>query len=227
VRHDLARIDDPATVERLQALVSSAPVVIADGHHRYAVARTYAQEQRAAHGDGPGAWDLTLTYVVELAPEHLAIQAIHRLLTDLDGTSHELAARLDPWFERTPAGAVDATITVRMAEAGALCLVHPDGTGELLRPRPERFAGRRDLDSVRLEDALADVAQTKTHQHGVDHVLAALREGRAQAAVLLRPVSIAEIQRTADERVLMPPKSTFFAPKPRTGLVLRPADRPG
>jgi uncharacterized protein (DUF1015 family) len=34
-------------------------------------------------------------------------------------------------------------------------------------------------------------------------------------------VSIAEIERTARDRLLMPPKSTFFTPKLRTGLVLR------
>jgi uncharacterized protein (DUF1015 family) len=41
------------------------------------------------------------------------------------------------------------------------------------------------------------------------------------AAVLIRPVSVAEIERTAREGVLMPPKSTFFTPKLRTGFVLR------
>jgi uncharacterized protein (DUF1015 family) len=51
-----------------------------------------------------------------------------------------------------------------------------------------------------------------------------LRAGEAEAAVLIRPTSIAEIRRTADERLLMPPKSTFFTPKLRTGLVLRPLD---
>jgi uncharacterized protein (DUF1015 family) len=41
------------------------------------------------------------------------------------------------------------------------------------------------------------------------------------AAVLIRPVSVAEIQRTAREGLLMPPKSTFFTPKLQTGLVIR------
>jgi uncharacterized protein (DUF1015 family) len=49
----------------------------------------------------------------------------------------------------------------------------------------------------------------------------AVRSGRATAAVLIRPVSIEEIRRTAAERLLMPPKSTFFTPKLRTGLVIR------
>ena len=42
--------------------------------------------------------------------------------------------------------------------------------------------------------------------------------------MLIRPTSIEEIRRTADERLLMPPKSTFFTPKLRTGLVIRPLD---
>ena len=45
--------------------------------------------------------------------------------------------------------------------------------------------------------------------------------GGAVAGVLIRPVSVAEIERTAREGLLMPPKSTFFTPKLRTGLVVR------
>ncbi|MBV5345785.1 MAG: DUF1015 family protein, partial [Rhodoferax sp.] len=48
-----------------------------------------------------------------------------------------------------------------------------------------------------------------------------LQMSEATAAILIRPVSVAEIQRTANEGLLMPPKSTFFSPKLRTGFVLR------
>jgi len=61
-----------------------------------------------------------------------------------------------------------------------------------------------------------------TYQHGLDHVIKAVAGGDAAAAVLIRPVSVAEIERTAREGVLMPPKSTFFTPKLRTGFVIRP-----
>ena len=44
-------------------------------------------------------------------------------------------------------------------------------------------------------------------------------------AILIRPTSLTEIKRTAREGLLMPPKSTFFTPKLRTGLVLRPTTR--
>ena len=61
-----------------------------------------------------------------------------------------------------------------------------------------------------------------SYQHGVEETLAEVASGRATAAVLIRPVSVVEIERTARERLLMPPKSTFFTPKLKTGFVLRP-----
>jgi hypothetical protein len=112
-------------------------------------------------------------------------------------------------------------------------LIGPDGA-EWMTPRPGAFhdsAGDggdgdgdgdvRPLDGVWLEHALAGVPVDVTYQHDLDEVLAAVEHGPAVAAVLIRPVTIAEIERTARERVLMPPKSTFFTPKLRTGLVIR------
>jgi hypothetical protein len=109
-----------------------------------------------------------------------------------------------------------------MAAQGTLCLVHPDGSGTFLRPKDDAFGDVRDLDSARLERALVGVEHDVRYQHGVANVLEAVRSGAASTAVLIRPVGIAEIRRTADEGLLMPPKSTFFTPKLRTGLVVRP-----
>ena len=77
------------------------------------------------------------------------------------------------------------------------------------------------LDGLWLEETLHDSSAEVTYQHGLDEVVDAVRTGQATAAVLIRPVSVEEIRRTADERLLMPPKSTFFTPKLRTGLVIR------
>jgi len=57
------------------------------------------------------------------------------------------------------------------------------------------------------------------------HTCAALVEkGAAAAAVLLNPVSVTQIHDVSFARLLMPQKTTFFAPKPRTGLVFRSLD---
>jgi uncharacterized protein (DUF1015 family) len=61
-----------------------------------------------------------------------------------------------------------------------------------------------------------------SYQHGVGNVVDLVTSGAVDAGVLIRPTGIAEIRRTADEGLLMPPKSTFFTPKLRTGLVIRP-----
>jgi uncharacterized protein (DUF1015 family) len=79
----------------------------------------------------------------------------------------------------------------------------------------------RSLDGAWLEHVLAEVAHSVTYQHGVTNVVEAVTSGAATGAVLIRPVSVAEIERTAREGLLMPPKSTFFTPKLRTGLVIR------
>jgi uncharacterized protein (DUF1015 family) len=91
-----------------------------------------------------------------------------------------------------------------------------------LRPRPDVFSGVRAIDGALLEHALDGFDVEVAYQHGVDEVLGLVTSGAVAAAVLIRPTSIDEIRRTADERLLMPPKSTFFTPKLRTGLVIRP-----
>ncbi len=219
VTHRVERIDDPSRVAAISAAVAANPVVIADGHHRYAISRTYRDEARAEGLPTAAAAELTLAYLGELVAEQLSVEAIHRLYRGIDAAS--LAAALAPSFTSEPAGAVTPAITTELVARGALCLVDPRGQGTLLIPRPEAFHGVRDLDSARLEHALSGVGHEVDYQHGVSHVLGALASGHADAAVLIRPVSVAEIRRTADEGLLMPPKSTFFTPKLRTGLVIR------
>lgn len=220
VTHTVERVDEPSRVAAIAEAVSANPVLIADGHHRYAISRTYRDERRATDGSGP--WDLTLTYVGELVESQLSIDAIHRLYR---GVSLEaLTAVLAESFDLSPAGPIDASFAQQVVGRGALCLVHRDGTGTWLTPRPDAFAGVRSLDGALLEHALRDVTVDVSYQHGVQHVVDLVRSGEVEAGVLIRPTGIDEIRRTADEGLLMPPKSTFFTPKLRTGLVMRPLD---
>lgn len=218
VIHTVERVDDPDRIAAISAAVSSNPVLIADGHHRYAISRTYRDERRSTDGEGP--WDLTLTYVGELVEDQLSIDAIHRLYRGID--ADELRSVLERSFTVEPAGTVDASFARRVVDEAALCLVGADGSGLWLRPRPEAFEGVRDLDGALLEHALRDVDVDVSYQHGVGEVVGLVRSGDVTAGVLIRPTSITEIRRTADEGLLMPPKSTFFTPKLRTGLVVRP-----
>jgi len=219
VLHIVERVSHPQRVAAIAAAVGSHPVLIADGHHRYAISRTFRDEVRAEHGDDTAA-ELTLTYVAELVGDQLSIDAIHRLYHGV--SVEQLLAVLTPAFHCAEAGAVTAAFAAEVVERGCLCLVRPDGTGVWLTPEPTAFEGVRALDGAYLEHVLATSDIEVSYQHGVQHVVDRVTNGDAAAGVLIRPTGIDEIRRTADERLLMPPKSTFFTPKLRTGLVLRP-----
>ena len=108
-----------------------------------------------------------------------------------------------------------------MNKRGSLVFIDDRMSVSWMTPKVGVFDSVRELDSARLEYALAGVDHTVGYQHGVTEVRQLVVDGKAAAAILIRPVSVAEIRRTADEGLLMPPKSTFFTPKLRTGLVMR------
>ena len=219
VVHSVERVTDDARIAAISAAIAAHPVVIADGHHRYAISRTYRDETRERTNSTTTGAELTLTYINELIDEQLSVAAIHRLYEGI--TYKQLAAALSPFFTINDADPVGETTLSQMNERGSLCLVAKTGRTHWLTPIAEKFTGIRNLDSAYLEHALSSVQHEVRYQHGVTEVKHELQTSDATAAILIRPVSVAEIQRTANEGLLMPPKSTFFTPKLRTGFVLR------
>ena len=219
VVHSVERVTDTTRITAISSAIAAHPVVIADGHHRYAISRTYRDETRERTNSTTTGAELTLTYINELIDEQLSVAAIHRLYEGI--TYKQLAAALSPFFTINDADPVGETTLSQMNERGSLCLVAKTGRTHWLTPIAEKFAGIRNLDSAYLEHALSSVQHEVRYQHGVSEVQRELQTSDATAAILIRPVSVAEIQRTANEGLLMPPKSTFFTPKLRTGFVLR------
>lgn len=220
VRHTAERITDPGRIRTISEAVAENPVLIADGHHRYAISRTYRDEMRGSTGTASGA-ELTMTFVQELVESQLSVAAIHRLY-DLE--IGDLETALTERYEHIRETVVGPATIADMDENRCICLVAPSGRGILMRERPGEFPDVRALDSARLELALAGTPHSVSYQHGVTHILDALASGVARSGVLIRPVSLREIRRTAETGELMPPKSTFFTPKLRTGMVLRPIE---
>jgi len=242
VRHVVERVTDPERIARISAIIAADDVLIADGHHRYGIARRLRDEVVESWA-GVGA---TLAFVGELVADQLSIDAIHRLVSGVDVA--ELRSRLERDFVLTSgprltadnpasstgadnadsaasaAGAGGADVLATLVDQARLALLSPDGEVTWLSAREGAFDGIRALDGAWLEHTLDGSAAVLDYQHGVAEALAALQAGRATAAILIRPTSLAEIERTAREGLLMPPKSTFFTPKLRTGFVIRPLD---
>ena len=225
VEHVVERVSDPTRISEIRSAVASTPALIADGHHRYAVSRQYRDERRAEGGD-PGA-ELTLAFVGELVADQLSVEAIHRLYTGIDAD-----ALADALSER-----VRHRTRRRRPHAGG---PGPHERRRPPRPRPARRVGLARPEAGRVRRApragrpLARGDPGRHHRRG--HLPARPRpdrrggparrrhRGRPHPAGLGRgdPAHRGEGPRAQrGEGLLMPPKSTYFTPKLRTGLVIR------
>jgi uncharacterized protein (DUF1015 family) len=236
-RHELWRVDDPERVAAIRSAVSSERIVLADGHHRFETGGNYRRERADAGADDAGAAAI-MALVVELAPEQLCVRAIHRLLHGVGAL--DLRATAEAMFTVTPMGPntpeAVAVLEAAMRDEGGLGLVDRDGLA-LLVPRPALDGALEaeppelhDVDAARFEAglraALDDAGVTLTYRNDGSTCAAQVDKGAADAAVLLRAVTVETIRAAAAAGIRMPEKTTFFAPKPRTGMVFRDLDRP-
>jgi uncharacterized protein (DUF1015 family) len=203
VTHTVWRVDEPERVASISSSVAASPVVVADGHHRYETALTYEAEA------GTPASGAMMSYAVELVDDQLTVRPIHRLLSGM-ADDVDLGRALSSFYDVRDGEDLDAAT-----------LVLPGDRRAALVERPGVFAAVPDLDSARLSAALKDLPVEVTFQHGVDRVLKAVDSGEAQAGVLVRPATVAQIRANAASGERMPPKTTFFHPKPPTGIVFR------
>jgi uncharacterized protein (DUF1015 family) len=224
VRHQLWVLNDPDAIAAVSAAVSSAPVVLADGHHRYETARAYQAERREANGGSPGPYDLVMALVVELAEDQLTVGAIHRTVSGFM-PDFDLLGALGQFFDLVRAGPADERTLGALGDVNSLALVF-DGSAYLLLPHAElaEKAGN-DLDSSLVASVLESLPLHEVvHRHSVGEAMEALATGEAEAAFILRPITVKQIDVWANERRRMPPKTTYFSPKPRTGMVFRSLD---
>lgn len=225
-------------VDAIREAVATAPIVLADGHHRWETALSHATTVRASKGPGP--WDFALAYIVELAPEQLDLGPIHRVVPGTVPTAAVLAALarafvLEPLpstlpAQGTPDGARDVERLVHCAvELGAPIALGRDGA-VVLRPKLAPDAGTdadagdlRDLDSARLAATLPpEMNAAVAFCNSAAEVARTLQADPGATALLVRAAPVPLVAEVAARRARMPPKSTFFRPKPRTGVVFRP-----
>ncbi|MHB1720821.1 MAG: DUF1015 family protein [Acidimicrobiales bacterium] len=223
VVHELWVITDPARIEAIAGNVAGAQLVIADGHHRYETALSYQAERRQQPGvhTQPGGYDKVMAFVVELTGDELTVGPIHRTLSGIP-EDIDVVEAFGRWFDTVHAGKADEQGIAAAASTPALALI-ARGDLWLLTPRDEAYqAAGSDLDSSLVALAVNDIpGAVSAHHHHWSDAGAALATEDVQAAVLLRPVTVEQIAGWAHQRRRMPPKSTYFNPKPRTGMVFR------
>jgi uncharacterized protein (DUF1015 family) len=238
--HRVWRVGDPAVHEAIAEELADGELLIADGHHRYETALTYARE---VDGDGPH--DYVLMALVSLEDPGLTVFATHRLLKDLPeearlGIRDAAKESFDldeieegdivPTADESPVsfGYMDAhhqqAYRLRLNEAGRKQL------DEILDGRSDAY---RNLDAAALEELFLkravglsadDIAAKKGlgYTPNTEDALAKLKAKDYDAAFFLRPTPVEQVRKVAASGETMPPKSTYFFPKLLTGVVFNP-----
>src|SRR3954468_11833142 len=236
----LWRCSDPRVIADLQAALAERELLIADGHHRYETARVYAEEI-----GGEGDHNYVLQFLCSMEDPGMVILPTHRLLTDLKDSAKQeaIADTLRAHFDiekvdlediEPPAGELPAFgyIDAHFKQPFRLTLKAPQSLVDAMPDKPDAY---RRLDTAALEALIlrgpAGLSEDDiSHLNGLayskdsEDALAAVNDGRADAAFIMRGTPIDQVRAVAAAGETMPPKSTFFYPKIPTGLLINPLE---
>ena len=190
--------------------VRNKTLMIADGHHRYTVALAYRDEMRRERGPGP--WDWMMMLIVDAGSEDPPVLPIHRVVGSGGGDGRTEGKRVRDMAE-VLASVRDEDVTygtVRLEDGRAVHRVASlDADPPTVRALHARVLDR--LDAPDLHFTADAVAAER-----------AVVEGNASVAYLVPRTTVKRVWKLVGAGEKMPQKSTYFWPKPRTGMVIRP-----
>jgi uncharacterized protein (DUF1015 family) len=195
----------PGRAAEVVERINANPVVVADGHHRYETALTYRDERRAA--EGPGPWDFTLALIMDPSAHAPELLPIHRIARGVTIQVLRKVAELSPFQGNAEALAA----MVKSEGPGKIGVLSTEGSFTL--------PANNELDTSFLARLLAELGAEVRYEHNLKQVEAAITE--ESIAFLLAPVPIELVAKKALAGERMPPKTTLFWPKPRSGLLIR------
>lgn len=228
IRHTVWRIGDEKKISvLLQAFAELDSIYIADGHHRAASAVRVGLMRREANSDYTGEEEFNYFLSVLFPDDQLMIMDYNRVVKDLNGHSAEEFLKLvEESYEVERIGS-EAYRPAKVHEAG----MYLDGVWYRLTARQKIWSDDpvEGLDVSLLQRYLLTpvlgIGDPKTDKR-IDFVggIRGLKELERRASEDMRvafamyPTSIAQLFAVADAGLLMPPKSTWFEPKLRSGL---------
>ncbi|HKQ63171.1 MAG TPA: DUF1015 family protein [Candidatus Polarisedimenticolaceae bacterium] len=234
ITHELWVVDDPERCARIEGLLAALPEsYIADGHHRAAAAARVAERRRATLRNPSGLEPAHFFLAAHFPADQLRILDYNRLVRDLCGMDR---ARFLEQVDR--AGfEIRGAHHERRPPGRRRFGMYLAGAWYLLTARPEPAAENHDpvaaldisLLSRRLLEPVLDIRDPRTDPRidfvggirGMDELERRVDSGEWSAAFALHPTSLDEVMRVADAGKVMPPKSTWFEPKLRSGLVVQ------
>ena len=233
VHQTIWRVARPVAVESIQAGFDTVPCAyIADGHHRASAAAQVAHDLRAEAGEDAGALPSDEFLAVLFPASQLSVLPYNRVISDTNGLDEDalLKALADAGFSvgAPSAQAVEPT-------SARHCGLYAFGSWRELCYEGEAPSSEQDpagaLDVSILQErvfspilGIDDPRTSKrvTFVGGIEGTEGLERRaGSTGIAFSLFPTTVDELMRVSDAHELMPPKSTWFEPKLRSGLFIR------
>lgn len=234
IRHRGWSITDPEQIKAIQtAFAGIDRIYIADGHHRAASAVRVGLQRRREHPGYDGTEEFNYFLSVLFPDEELQILDYNRVIRDLNGrTPKELLQEAEKVFEVRPCAGSGEALHAELRRKGELLLYLANRWYHLtIRPEYRKDDPVDGLDVSILQDAflhpVLGIGDPKTDPRigfvggirGYQELERRVHEDCA-AAFAMYPTSIQELFAVADTGRLMPPKSTWFEPKLRSGLYI-------
>lgn len=222
VQHTLWRFPDDAAARLVEAFGRLPQVYVADGHHRCKAA------SRAFHALG-GANDEAGAFPAALFPvSEMRILPYHRVVTDVpEGFEAALRARFDVADDPPPQPTRAGDVSVYLGAGRWAGIVLPAtasdevaGRLDVARLAEHVLAPLLDVQDARTDRRLAFVGGIRGPEELVRRVDALAAEGRRAVAFAMFPTQMADLLAVSNAAELMPPKSTWFEPKLRSGLLV-------
>lgn len=231
ITHRVWIVDEEEKIQKINRLFGEiSSIYIADGHHRAASAVKVGQKRRKEHPDYTGKEEFNFFLSVVFPYDQLTILPYYRIVKDLKG--------MEP---KAFIGSMKFNFEL-MAMPGFPCKpvekhcfgLYVDGEWFHLKAYPDIYAKKDSvgqLDVSILQDKVLGpvlgIEDPRTDERicfmGGNHRLkdlAAVADETGGAAFAMYPTSMEELMNIADEGKLMPPKSTWFEPKLRSGLFI-------
>ncbi len=221
VQHSIWKIDDASTFQ--QAFDSIPSLYIADGHHRCASAARTAREIASQNPTHTGEENYNYFPAVLFPMQQMEILSYNRVIFQLPDNFFE---RLSSNFMVTP-----STESVPQKK-GSICIYYDGRWFALDLPASKKTDSASSLDVSRLQEFILEPLLGITDQRtdkNIDFVggikgtqkLEHLVDSKsAQLAFSMYPTNIKELITVSDDGLLMPPKSTWFEPKLRSGFLI-------
>ncbi|MDR0967759.1 MAG: DUF1015 family protein [Rickettsiales bacterium] len=230
--HTFWTITDAATNSRITEIFSEIPALyVADGHHRTAAAALVGEEKRRNNPNHTGDEEYNFFLAVIFPESQLKIIDYNRVVRDLNGlTADEFIAKLNDNFEVVEMGA-----EIYKPNALHNFSMYIDGKWYSLTARPGTYDDNDPigvLDVTVLSnlvfDKILNLGDLRTSKRidfvggirGLGELKKRVDSGEMAAAFALYPVSMKQLIDIADSGNIMPPKTTWFEPKLRSGLVV-------